>query len=260
MQIGINKKDFLHTFRFKSINYWISPLQYLKNEVSERTKFPSERVNVIPLCMDVKKFTERKYSKKEARKLLDISPKSPLIGIIGRISEKKGQLFLVETLMKLKEKKVDLELLIFGSATINDPECQEYDKLLRKTVEDNNLNEIVHFTEFNNDVSLFYNAVDVFILGSHSETYGMVTIEAMLSKLPIIATKSGGTSEILDFGKLGLLYEYENHKELSEKMIWMLNNESEAENMASAAQKTAVEKYSQEIEIIGIEKLLKKES
>ncbi|MGY8976988.1 MAG: glycosyltransferase [Cytophagales bacterium] len=39
------------------------------------------------------------------------------------------------------------------------------------------------------DVSVFYNAIDIFALASHSETFGMVTIEAMLSKLPIIPTK-----------------------------------------------------------------------
>jgi len=257
MQIGINKRDFIHTFRFNSINYWISPLQYLKNEVSERTKFPTERVKVIPLCIDVKKFIPRKYSKQKALQSLNISPKVPLIGIIGRISKKKGQLFLVESLMQLKQMGHDIELLIFGSATVNDPDCQNYYEVLHETVKQNKLEDIVHFVEFQEDVSLFYNVVDVFVLASHSETFGMVTIEAMLSKLPIIATQSGGTSEILDYGKLGLLYEYENHEEFCQKLIWLLNNKTKAESMASNAQKTAREKYNQEIETNEIDRLIK---
>lgn len=257
MQIGINKKDFLHTYRFNAINYWISPLQYLKNEVSGRTKFPVERVKVIPLGVDITKFTRRKYSKQEALQSLGISPKAPLIGIIGRISKKKGQLFLVKSLIKLKQKGLDIELLIFGSATVNDPESQDYHAELYKTVKQNKLEDVVHFVEYQEDVSVFYNAVDVFVLASHSETYGMVTIEAMLSKLPIIATKSGGTSEILDYGKLGLLYEYENQDDFCQKITWLFNNKTGSESMAISAQKTASEKFSQEIEINEIDRLIK---
>ena len=257
MQIGINKKDFLHTFRFNAIDYWISPLQYLKDEVSERTKFPPEKVKIIPLSVDVTKFTQKKYSKQEALKALNIFPKTPLIGIIGRISQKKGQLFLVESIMKLKQKGVDIELLIFGSATVNDLESQAYDKQLRKTVEQNDLQDIVHFVQYRENVAAFYNAIDLFVLASHSETYGMVTLEAMLSNVPIIATKSGGTSEILDYGKLGLLYEYENYDDFYQRVIWLLQNEIEAKNMAARAYNNAVNKYTQEIEINEIDSLIK---
>ncbi len=256
MQIGVNKKDFLHTFRFKAINYWISPLQYLRNEIAEKTKFPIERVKVIPLCTDSTKFINKKYTKQEALQLLNIAPKAPLVGIIGRIDRKKGQLFLVESFIKLKQQGIDIELLVFGSATVNSPEESAYYTSMRKIVQQHSLEKVVHFVDFREDVSLFYNAVDVFVLGSHSETFGMVTIEAMLSKLPIIATKSGGTSEILEYGKLGLLYEYENYEDFSKQLKWILNNRSEAENMAALAQKTASEKYALDVEGDGIDRLL----
>ena len=153
---------------------------------------------------------------------------------------------------------IDIELLIFGSATINDPECQNYYNDLLKKIKQNKLEDVVHIVKFQEDVSVFYNAVDVFALASHSETFGMVTVEAMLSKLPIIATQSGGTSEILDYNKLGLLYEYENYDDFCKKLIWLISNKIESENMAILAQRTACDKYCQEIEINGIDCLLKK--
>ncbi len=257
MQIGINKRDIFHTLRFKTIKYWISPLQYLKDEIALRTYFPVDRVKVIPLCMDISKFTYKKYTKQQALQLLNITPKAPLIGIIGRFSKKKGQLFLVECLLKLKQKGINIEILIVGSATINDPEGIEYYEQICKYVKDNNLEDVVHIKESNADVALFYNAVDIFVLASHSETYGMVTIEAMLSQLPIIATKSGGTSEILQDGKLGSLFEYENHDEFCNKLIWILNNKTEVETIALKAKRIAIEKYDQQIEIDAIDDLLK---
>jgi D-inositol-3-phosphate glycosyltransferase len=256
MQIGINKKDLIHTLRYNSISTWISPLEYLKNEVIARTKFPAHKIKVIPLCMDITKFTPSTYSKTEALALLNIVPKFPLLGIIGRISEKKGQLFVVEALRYLKLKNIEIEVLIFGSATVNDAECQAYDKRLREKVIEYDLESLVHFVPHKQDVSQFYNAIDIFVLASHSETYGMVTIEAMLSNVPIIATKSGGTSEILAFGKLGKLYECKDLDNFSSQLIDLMNNPNEAIVVANEAQKTAIAKYAQDIEVTAIVELL----
>lgn len=258
MQIGINKKDILHTLRFKAVNYWISPLQYLKNEIAERTKYPVNRVKVIPLCLNTNKFSTAKYTKAQARTLLNINNETIIIGIIGRISEKKGQLFLVEALNQLiKLGNNNIELLIFGSATVNDPESKNYDNNLRLYVNKNNLSNRVHFVEYTPDVSLFYNSVDIFALASHSETYGMVTIEAMLAGIPVIATKSGGTSEILEYGNLGQLYEYNNQPDFIDKILFMLNNKTEIIKTSILAKKTALLKYSQNIEIEQIDDLIK---
>jgi D-inositol-3-phosphate glycosyltransferase len=257
MQIGINKKDFLHSFRFNAIDIWISPLEYLKKEVTLRTKFPKEKIRVVPLCLDTTQFTTKKYTPSEALSKLHIQPKAPVIGIIGRIAEKKGQLFLVEALLNLKHKGTAIELLIFGSPTVNDPECETYYNRILETVKENKLEDSVHLVPYQKDVSLFYNSVDIFVLASHSETYGMVTIEAMLSELPILATHAGGTSEILDYGKLGALYEYENQNEFCEKLRHLLKNKNEVSEMAGRAFEAASQKYRQEIEINGIDEIIK---
>ena len=48
--------------------------------------------------------------------------------------------------------------------------------------------------------------LDMFILASHSETYGMVTIEAMASGVPVIGTAAGGTQDIIQSEENGLLF------------------------------------------------------
>ena len=256
MQIGIKKKDFLHTFRFKAIDKWISPLQYLKQELGECTHFPLDRVEVVPLCMEINRFIKPKYSKNEARIKLSISNEVQLVGIIGRISEKKGQLFLTKCIQNLQNKGHEIELLIFGSATQNDQECQDYFQNLQKYVIAENLTNTVHFVPYQPDVSLFYNAVDVFALASHSETYGMVTIEAMLSKVPVIATQSGGTSELLDYGKLGELYEYENRNQFCSKLVGVFTDFQQAETRAKMAYELAIKRYNLSVEINAIHRIL----
>ncbi len=60
MQIGISKKDWLHTFRFKSIDVWVSPLPFLRKEIALRTKFPLSRVKILPIGVNTQPFEERK--------------------------------------------------------------------------------------------------------------------------------------------------------------------------------------------------------
>ena len=257
MQIGIPKKNPLQTFRFKTIDKWISPLNYLVNEIELQTKFPTNKIVKIPIGVDTERFFKNTTSKEEALKNLSIDDSLPLIGIIGRISEKKGQLFLLETMLQLKKEGINFNLLIFGSATINDLECQNYNEKIHQFTESNNLNNNVYFIEHQENISLFYNSIDIFVLASESETYGMVTIEAMLSGLPILATKSGGTSDILNNGEFGKLYPFGSHTELANQIKWTLNNLEKVREIGLLAKKNAFHNYTLENEVTQIDILLK---
>ena len=255
MQIGVNKKDLIHTLRYISIDWWLAPLDWLKDEVIQKTHFPRERIKVIPLGVEIEKFITLKYTKEEARKKLNITTDKTLIGIIGRISPKKGQDLLIHGLLELKQKNVEAEVLIFGSPTIDDPVCQQYFTDIKNFAQANQLDKLVHFREYSEDIQLFYNAIDIFVLASEGETYGMVTIEAMLSGLPVIATKSGGTPEILNFGEFGLLFKPNDVHGFSKCVEWILNTPDAAKIMAVKAQTTAIKKFSHLAEIEQIEKV-----
>ncbi|MBK7129704.1 MAG: glycosyltransferase family 4 protein [Crocinitomicaceae bacterium] len=256
MQIGINKKSFFHTLRYKSIHTWISPLQYLKDEVALRTKFPVARVRVIPIGLDTARFANNAISQQEARSILGINTSFPLLGIIGRISEKKGQLFLAESVKKINENGIRVNLLIFGSATINDPDCVVYDQKLHQFVEENKLQQQVFFVPHRSDTELFYAASDIFVLASHSETYGMVTLEALCSGLPVIATTSGGTSEILEQGTAGELYHYENYTELKAAVEKIIGDLSQSKLKANSQKEKFARLYTTKNEADKIAELL----
>jgi D-inositol-3-phosphate glycosyltransferase len=257
MQIGVGKKDIIHTMRFSSIDHWISPLELLKKEVLEKTRVKAEKIAVIPLCIEIEKFITPKYTKAEARGKLALAESDFIVGIIGRIDPLKGQLFLVKAIQKLNQKNVNIKLLIVGEPTVNDSNSKKYFVDMQQYIEAQQLSEIVQIRSFTNDVSVFYNAVDVFALASEGETFGMVTIEAMLSQLPIIATNSGGTPEILNYGELGLLYAPQNTDEFCEKLQWMKQNQDKCLEMSVKARETAKSKYSHLRECELIEKLIK---
>ena len=244
MQIGVNKKDLIHTIRYNSLQYWISPLNNLKREVLEKTRIPEKKISVIHLGIDVNYFITRKYSKDEALQKLNIpGNNAPLIGIIGRIDRKKGQLFLIKAVNELRKKNIKVNLLIFGSPTIGETDSNTYFSEMKDFVKDNEMENYVYFRDYDKDVKTFYDAIDIFALASESETFGMVTIEAMASGINILATNTGGTPEILGDGKFGLVFEYENIDEFCTKLQWMLSHPEEAKTISSSAVREVIEHY-----------------
>jgi D-inositol-3-phosphate glycosyltransferase len=256
MQLSIKKKDIFHRIRYSNINYWISPLNYLKQQVIEKTTIPENKIKVIPLGVKTERFVNRKYTKEEARKKLNIETKELLIGTIGRIDPKKGQDFLIRALIELRKRNVNTELLIIGSATVNDETSNEYYNELKNFVKTNNLENICHFREHNEEVELFYNSIDIFALASQAETYGMVTIEAMLSGVPIIASNSAGSPEILNNGEYGSLYEVNDLNEFCNKLVSVINEQEITKAKTEAANKYVIKNYSLETEVNKIDELI----
>lgn len=223
MKVGVNKRDFFHTLRYNMVNIWISPLQYLKEETLLMTTIQEEKIKVIPLCIDADKFLNNPLTKREARKILQLDPDAKIIGVVGRLDPEKGQDFLIRCIHRLKNNYgLNYELLIMGNKTIGLKD--NYNDLLQSLIKEFGLENNIHFRPFNNDVTIFYKAVDVFAMASIGEPFGMVTIEAMASGCPVIGTNKDGTKEILKNGELGYLFNNKDEDGFCKQLIAIAEN------------------------------------
>lgn len=256
MQIGVKKKDFLHSMRFNAIDCWVSPLEWLKKEVEEKTNFPSEKIEIIPLNTDTTKFLCRIYELEETKAFWGIDPKKTTLGIMGRIDEKKGQLTAVKAVHQLIKDGQDVQLLFVGEATINSSYSLDYLKSIEDYIKEHQLEKVVFIKPFTKDVKKFYDAIDLFIMASFGETFGMVTIEALLCGLPIVGTNSGGTPEILNFGEYGALFNVDDEIDLANKISNMLLNPITFKGKAKRGQEVALSKYSHTTMCEGFEKII----
>lgn len=241
MQLGVPKKDPLHTFRFKAIDIWVSPLQFLAKQVRELTHFPHERIKVIPLALDLSQFQETS-KKEEARARLDLPEQVFILGTIGRLDPLKGQLFLIEALSLLHKKGFDIHLLLQGDPTKN--EGGSYAQLLRDRCHSLGLEDYVHFRPHRSDVAISYAALDLFVMASVGETFGMVTIEAMASGTPVIGTNTSGTPELLGHGERGALYAPDDMEDFLQAVMPLIESEELRRDYASKAQKHVVHHFS----------------
>lgn len=240
MQLGIEKKDLLHTWEFNTLDGWISPLPFLRENVLRFTRMKSDRIHVIPFGIDLAQYSS-KLKKEEVRAYYGLPAHDFVCGVVGRIDYGKGQEYLIRAIAFLKARSVIIHGLIVGAATAD--EARWYEEKLHALCHELGVSELIHFHPFDREVTHAYTAMNLFCLTSISETYGMVTIEAMAMRLPIIATNSAGTPDIIQDGENGLLVPPQNEEALAHAILKIKSDSAFAENLSTRARKDVEEKF-----------------
>jgi len=206
MRLGVSRRDPVHALRYRAFDAWIAPLDYLRNEVLALTTVPERKIHVIPLGIDCEHYRETGATNAGARKFFGLGEGSTIFGIIGRIEPGKGQAFLVRALDTLRGRGRRAELLVVGDVTIEPGRPQPgrgHTGELRDLVSSLGLQDAVRIHPFVQDSRLFYRAVDAFVMATPEETYGMVTLEAMASGIPVVASNRTSIPEVC--GKAAIL-------------------------------------------------------
>lgn len=155
---------------------------------------------------------DKKYMQKRK---FTINEKFNMI-MCGRIGEAKGQRDAISALNYLKKKGYkNIYLYLAGSGN-----C-EFEKNLIKEYE---LEDKVIFLGRIDNLMEIRSTMDVELVCSKCEAFGRVTIEAMMSMLPVIGANTGGTKELVIDGYNGYLYEQGNSIELANKIETMILN------------------------------------
>lgn len=239
MQLGVQKTNLLHTLRFSQFDLWSCPLAWLQSQVLSKTRFDFDKTAIIPSGLELEPFqlgAKNTENQIEARKILELPHDQIIIGLIGRFDPQKGQVLLLEALNACTDKEVCVCLL--GEPTLG--EGMAYFQKIEKTILENQLQERVFIRPFREDIATFYKAIDAFVMASKAETFGMVTIEAMASGVPTIGSNAGGTPEILEYGKLGFLFEPLNASSLAKSIDEFLINPNQ---ISSAVLMETAKKY-----------------
>ncbi|PWB70940.1 hypothetical protein C3F09_08395 [candidate division GN15 bacterium] len=253
MHLG-NKRDLIHAWQYRTIDAFVSPLPILAEQAKRQTVVPPEKIYVIPHGIELEQFTHR-LDRAEARRALNLPPDATIIGIIGRLDPKKAQHIGIRALARLHKRGLRPHLLIVGDSTIG--EGDNYRLNLEKLVAESGLTEFVHFRPYQEWPELAYAAMDIFVLTSQSETYGLVTIEAMTSGLPVIGTDSGGTIDIIDHERTGLRYAPDDDSALAEALMRFLTDPALASKLAAQGKQDALAKYSHTKQCESWEQLLR---
>jgi glycosyltransferase involved in cell wall biosynthesis len=138
------------------------------------------------------------------RRALGIEPGVPVIACAARLFRGKGQDEVIRALPDVCEEFPEVRVLIIGSDDRQAMRTSFTDEL-KALAADLGVSANVIFTGQRSDMPAVMAACDVFALPSDEEPFGLVFLEAMAMKKPVVALDNGGTPEVVEHGKSGLL-------------------------------------------------------
>lgn len=162
-----------------------------------------------------------------------------IVGVVARLEKEKGIEFLLQAVKITKEFIPQVRAIIVGDG----PERKKLEWLSNQL----DLKEIIQWVGYQDRIEKWYHYFDVLVLPSvKRESFGIVLVEAMAAGVPVIASKIGGTSEIIDDKLNGLLAKTGSTQDLADKIIYLYNNRAESRQMVKKAREKVENMFSLE--------------
>ena len=186
--------------------------------------YPEEKVHFVLNSIDIRDW-DPTIDGSKIRQEFEIPEESPLLAIISRLFYWKGHTELIKALGQVKTSIPNVKLLIVGE---DDPRGMpghgSYTAELKSLVSELGLSEQVIFTGFRRDIRQILAAADIYTMPSFEEPFGVVYLEAMAMKKPVIALDNGGTREVVENGKSGLLSAPQDIEQLASNITRLIGD------------------------------------
>lgn len=209
----------------------IASSEAVRDHVSDRTEVPPDRFSVILNGTDQTRFHVN-HDREGVRRELGIPPERKAVGIIGRICQQKAQDdFLCAAAMVRKSVPKAL-FLIVGQA--DHPKELSKLKALAKTL---GIEKDVIFTGYIDNIQQVYGALDLLIVPSRWEGFGLILVEAMASETPIVATDVGPIPEVVGREGAASLIPADAPDQIAAKAIRILNDPVLSKKMVEKGKK-----------------------
>jgi glycosyltransferase involved in cell wall biosynthesis len=198
--------------------------QQVSDHLRDDFKVEEEKIRVIHNGIDLNRFPTQDLKAKSAAKEKFGLNDAKVIGIIARLSDVKGHIYLIEAMQKVLEKIPDARLLIIG-------EGKEKRKL-NDLVKHLGIANSVFFMASVEDTFEALSAMDVFVMPSLKEGLGLSLIEAMACGIPVIGSSVGGIKTLIRDGENGLLVVPADSDGLSQAILELLQDSLKAKALS----------------------------
>lgn len=182
----------------------VAPSQAVKNFLVEDTIGLKKKVSVIHNGVDCSRFFPRSLvERRQVRESLKIPNEKKVIGLISRFEVWKGHLVFLDAAKILLSLRHDIIFMIVGGATTAEqiPAVADYrDKVLRR-VEELRAGEAIRVLTHQDDAAKIIGSLDVLVCPSDKEAFGLVVLEAFVSGVPVVASRTVGALEVLNDAK-----------------------------------------------------------
>lgn len=219
---------------------------HIKEHIMQNYGTDENKIRLISRCVNMENFDVENTSAERMIKFLEennIPSEQPLITLIGRLTNWKGQKLLIEALNKIKE--MDFHCLIIG----DDQGRTRYSEELHNMIENYNMGERYTFIRHVSDIPAVMMVSDVVLSTSiEPEAFGRIAIEGQAMGRVVVASNIGGSKETVIDGVTGRLFESGNADDLANAIRWALSlSNEEREKIGANAIKNVKEHFTKQI-------------
>jgi glycosyltransferase involved in cell wall biosynthesis len=180
-------------------------------------RFMQDRVSVILNAIDLDNFQPDPTAKRRLRKELRYRERDLVVGIVGQLTPRKGQLELLRAFGKALAEVPHTVLVVAGAPLFN--RDGEYLELLKRTTSELNIGNKVRMLGARSDIGTIMQALDVLVVNSSVEPFGLVILEAMACGTPVLAAAVDGIPEIIEHDENGWLFPPRNEGALAQAIV-----------------------------------------
>lgn len=225
----------MNAIALRRFDYYIAISEEFKKILINRG-FKEEEIFIVYNGIDFE--TEFEYvSKSEFLNRYNIDAEGKIIvGIIARLDLVKDHETFIKAASKILQKRKDIIFLIAGTG--------KDENRIKSLVSEIEIEDHVYFLGHVDDQYSFFNAIDINVLTSISESFPYVILEGARLKKPVISTNVGGIHHLIEDGYNGWLIKVKDNETLAEKILYFINNKDEIQIMGDNLYKTVKKDFS----------------
>ena len=194
---------------------------------------PQDRIKVIHNGLDLARMPRPSFLENDQ----PAAWRTPVVGTLGHLSEKKGQRVFLQAVKILLERGLDAEFVILGDGPDR--------SALRGLANELNVTRRVTFTP--QTVSGQLNQLDILVEPSLQEGLGMSVMQAMATGVPVVATGVGGLYDLIEDGVTGIMVPASDPSALADAIFRLLHNPSERLELAKQARSMIEREFSADL-------------
>ncbi len=197
MRIPSTPAFMLHSWIFRNASAVVANAFAVRDFTASYYGVPASRIRVVPNGVDLSAYNGAPAGAQAVRRDLGVAADAVLIGTLGRISPEKNLELFVETAAALAREAPGLRFAVIGDGP--------HRRAVEESVRGAALADRLVLTGARSDVPQVLAALDIFVMTSDTEGLPNAVMEAMAAGLPVVATRVGGTPELVVEGETGRL-------------------------------------------------------